>query len=399
MKKFLSTALIALLVLSCIFAFAACDDKDSGEGELKFTLNDDGKSYSVSGIGTCEDTEIIIPSTYKSLPVTSIANSAFKECLDIKSVSVPNSVTSIGKAAFYRCLSLVSINIPDSVTSIGINAFSSCISLADVHIPNGVLDIGSCAFADCKALTSITVPSSVTSVGEYLFDGCESLENITFETEKTPYHTDGNCLIETATNTLIFGCKNSVISNYVTSIDRYAFCGATNINIPSSVTNIHYEAFKLCSDLERITVDEGNTVYHSNGNCLIETATNTLVVGCKNSVIPDYITIIGKCAFKNCTDLKSVTIPDSVTIIENHAFYGCENITNVSLSNKIKRFENGVFLGCTALVRIDFQGTKAQWNLIDKYAVWNVNTGDYIVYCSDGDIIGEEEYSPNEAVP
>jgi hypothetical protein len=96
--------------------------EDYSQG-LDYTLSDDGTYYSVTGIGTCEDTDIIIPKEYKGLPVTGIYDYAFEGCSSLTSVTIPDSVTSIGESAFYWCSSLASIVIPDSVTWIGNWAF------------------------------------------------------------------------------------------------------------------------------------------------------------------------------------------------------------------------------------------------------------------------------------
>ena len=142
-----------------------CGRKGASKG-LEFKLNSDGKSYYVAGIGSCTDTEIIIPSTYNDLPVTGIGWRAFYYCTSLTSITIPNSMTSIGDGAFSACTSLASITIPDSVTSIGERAFSGCTNLASITIPDSVTSIGKLAFSGCTSLTSITIPDSVTSIGD-----------------------------------------------------------------------------------------------------------------------------------------------------------------------------------------------------------------------------------------
>ena len=112
-----------------------CGEKETqeipmkGSEGLKFTLNNDGLSYSVTGIGTCTDTDVVIPDTYEGLPVTSIGNGAFTQCTSLTNVVIPDSVTNIDRWAFSYCTNLESIVIPDSVTSIGDYAFFNCTSL------------------------------------------------------------------------------------------------------------------------------------------------------------------------------------------------------------------------------------------------------------------------------
>ena len=223
---------------------------------------------------------------------------------NIEKVVIKDGVTSIGKNAFSYCLSLTSITIPNSVTSIGERAFENCSSLTSLTIPNSVTSIGDCAFYLCRSLTSVTIPNSVTSIGNYAFSECSSLTSVT-------------------------------IPNSVTSIGHEAFenCSSlTSLTIPNSVTSIGNYAFRYCSGLTSITVEKGNTKYDSRDNCnaIIETNTNKLIAGCKNTTIPNSVTSIGGFAFEGCSGLTSITIPNSVTSIENGAFDGCSGLTSIT---------------------------------------------------------------------
>ena len=156
------------------------ENKNREKGKLEFALNEDGESYSVVGLGTYSDTDVVIPDTYKRKPVTKIADKAFYgyECEKITSITIPDTVTSIGGLAFTGCTSLTSIEIPDSVTSIGYSAFYGCRSLTSIEIPDTVTSIGGDAFNGCSSLTSVTIPDSVTSIGDQAFEGCRSLTSI-----------------------------------------------------------------------------------------------------------------------------------------------------------------------------------------------------------------------------
>ena len=415
---------------------------------LEYELSDDCTYYIVTGIGTAtKETKIIIPTEHNGKPVKEISDYTFRGCDSFESVTIGNGVTSIGKYAF-----------------------SGCSSLARIAIPNSVTSIGAYAFFRCNSLANLTIPNSVTSIGVVAFYDCDSLESITVESGNSVYHSQGNCLIETASKTLIAGCKNSVIpangsvtsigdgafggcsslesitipdsvthigvsafhscrsltsvtiGNGVTTIGRYAFdnCGSlefneydnalylgnnenpyvvlidtknayitscninentkviavgafrgcdslVSINIPNSVTSIGDAAFYSCSSLESITVESGNTVFHSQGNCLIETASKTLIAGCKNSIIPvdGSVTSIGVDAFGGCDSLESITIPDSVTYIGEDAFDYCSSLTNITIPNSVTSIGGDAFYGCDSLETVYYTGSKAQWNSID----------------------------------
>ena len=219
--------------------------------------------------------------------------------------------------------------------------------------------IGEGAFENCSDLTSITIPNSVTAIGYFAFRGCSGLTSIEVAVGNAKYHSQGNCIIETASKTLILGCKNSVIpvDGSVTMIGFSAFedcSGLTSITIPNSVTSISYSAFSGCSGLTSIEVTAGNAKYHSQGNCIIETKNKTLILGCKNSVIPvdGSVTSIGDSAFSECSGLTSITIPNSVTSIGNSAFWRCRGLTSITIPNSVTSIGYSAFSGCSGLASI-----------------------------------------------
>ena len=274
--------------------------------------------------------DIVIPASVTldgiTYTVTSIEDYAFSECTGLTSITIPESVTSIGEDAFSWCTGLTSVHIPESVTSIGEEAFTGCTGLTSITIPNSVTSIGDRAFWACEGLTSITISESVTSIGVQAFNGCSGLTSITIPNSVTSIgdYAFGGC----------YSLTSLSIGNSVTSIGAIAFydcIGLTNVTIPNSVTSIGKDAFSGCRSLTSIQVDKDNTVYDSREDCnaIIETASNTLVAGCMNTVIPGSVTSIGEVAFNRCTGLTSITIPESVTSIGVGAFQFCTGLKDV----------------------------------------------------------------------
>ena len=144
------------------------------------------------------------------------------------------------------------------ITSIGESAFLGCRGMTELTLPNSVTSIGDCAFYGCTGLTELILPNSVRSIGDIAFTYCSGLEKITVESGNSCYDSRDNCnsIIDTEFNTLIVGCKNSVIPNSVTCIGYYAFYGCsglTELTLPDSVASIGDGAFICCSDLSKIT--------------------------------------------------------------------------------------------------------------------------------------------------
>ena len=466
-----------------------------------------GNTYTVTSIGEQAFysypylTSVTIPNS-----VTSIGDEAFSGCNALTSVNIPNSVTSIGEVAFLECSALTSVTIPNSVTSIGIAAFALCTGLTEIYsyienpfdiapncwaqvdkniplyvpkgtkakyrmldgwyeftnimeidnnikfaddyvkalcvknwdtdgdreisfdeaaavkelgevfwgkkyvtsfnelkyfkgltsigegafsdcgnltsiiIPQSVTSIGEAAFNKCNGLTSIIIPQSVTIIGETAFSECNALTSITVESGNSFFDSRDNCnAVITRDNVLIVGCKNTIIPNSVTRIGNYAFAvcsgltsitipnsvtgigvwafggsGLTSINIPNSVAYIHDGAFAFCSNLSSITVESGNSKFDSRDNCnaIIETNTNTLIAGCKNTIIPNTVTSIGTSAFRGCEGLTSITIPNTVTSIGDFAFFACTGFTNFTIPNAVTNIGQYAFCDCLSLTSI-----------------------------------------------
>ena len=284
--------------------------------------------------------------------VTEIGRSAFENCKTITSIIIPDSIKKVGERAFARCGALSSIMIPNSVTEIDFAAFGDC-GLESIIIPNSCKKIGDHAFSPCKNLRSVVVANSVTEIAYLAFGGCSSLASIMVAKGNPKYDSRNNCnaIIETSTNMLHTGCKNTVIPNSVKEIGWGAFTGSglKSIVIPDSVTKIASNAFSACKNLESIVIDKHNPRYDSRNNCnaIIETKTNVLLDGCKNTVIPNTVTKIGD-GFFVCTGLTSIIIPNSVTEIGG-AFYGCDNLESVVIPDSVKKISICAFQCCSKL--------------------------------------------------
>ena len=265
--------------------------------------------------------------------VVTIDNNAFYDCKKLKSISIGYGVTTIGEFAFTYCYELTgALIIPNNVTSIGKSAFSGC-DFTSVVIGNGINRIEQSTFSYNKNLINVTIPDSVTSIGSWAFTGCTSLTSIT-------------------------------IPNNVSTIGSDAFhscTSLTSITIPNSVTSIGLSILRGCTSITSIVVENGNSVYDSRNNCnaIIETETNTLIQGCKDTVIPNTITTIDRYSFYSYSTLTGITIPSSVTSIGNDAFNKCTGLTAITIPNSVATIGQNAFDGCSNLVTITCENTTA----------------------------------------
>ena len=330
--------------------------------------------------------------------VTTIGYDAFRGCINLTSITIPDSVTTIGKSAFYNCHSLPSITIPDSVTTIGYEAFYHCDSLTSVTIPDSVTTIESSAFYWCSSLTSVyckaTTPPSLgynafsNNANErriYVYEESVEVYKSAWSDYKDSIYTNGqNCpdttTIEYATtdgntvtssilpiisNSYDNGVGTMVISGIITVIPNSAFedCDSlTSVIIPDSVTTIGDKAFSGCSSLTSVTIPDSVT-----------TIGNSAFNGCSSLTsvtIPDSVTSIGGSAFAYCSSLTSVTIPDSVTTIESSAFSDCDSLTSVTIPDSVTTIGDSAFGWCDSLTSVTIPDS------VTKIAIWA------FAYCS-----------------
>ncbi len=361
------------------FVFEYIDAASAGfkyeitDGEVKIT---DYIGYS---------TDLTIPSEIEGYPVTSIGNSAFRACNSIKHVTIPDSVKNIGTTAFGECSSLESVTIPESVKNIGEYAFYYT-NLKSITIPSSVTNISPHTFSYCENLSEVSICEGIKSIGEHAFYYCSNIKTIILP--ESLEIIDDNAFEHS-------GLNNVNIPGNVYYIGYSAFYDTklSSVTIPASVINIGNSAFSKCPNLEIIIVDENNPEYDSRNNCnaIIRTSSNTLINGCKNTVIPSNVRSLAMFAFEGCK-CTNINIPPSVSTIGDNAFYCCDYLTNINLPSSITRIPIGLFGGCTSLTNITFTssvtsidflafegcsnltdvyfvGTQAQWDsiTIDEY--------------------------------
>ena len=345
--------------------------------------------------------------------ITSIGSQSFYLCGNLSTVNLSNSLKSLGRSAF-AATNLSSATLPNSLEIINDGVFSSCVNLTSISIGESVRTIGKSAFALCQKLSSITFPetlelidyrafyycglkTSITIPKSVKYIGAEAfvcaLKSICVEQGNPIYDSRDNCnaIVETARNRLVVACQNTVIPNTVTTIGEYAFFGSallTSILIPESITTIEDGAFNMCSyltsiyipasvshigktvfyhceRLESIVVDPKNEYYDTRNDCnaIIDSKTNSMIAGCRNTIIPNTVKSIDG-AFDGCTTLHSIEIPNSVTRIGDYAFLGCDSLEYIDIPASVTTIGKSAFSN-TGLSNVTLP---ASISSIDEYA-------------------------------
>ena len=425
---------------------SVCNETVGNEG-LFYTYDQKGKYYIVSGIGSCTDEDIHIPSTYRECPVKYIKHNAFQNCTTIRSITIPDSIIEIGFYAFEGCTSLETITLPfigkapdattntafsyifntvpeslntviltgsesiadsafsgctgitsiviaESVTRIGYNAFKGCTGLVNVTFEgeSQLTTIGQGAFEGCTSLISIDIPSGVTNLGNKAFQGCSSLTNITF---------DSDIQLITIGAYAFSGCKNITdidLPASLTAIDQYAFSGCsglTRIDFPSGLTEIGNYAFQNCTNLASINFGDDSTSKKI-GDYAFSSCTSITSL-----TIPYNIYSIGQYAFKDCTEITDLAIEGSSYIGEG-AFAECSELVELSLDSGIKTIGNYAFRNCTKIAEIVIPDSVSSIGLgafdsrlsIESISLPSVNTTKNSHF---GYIFGATSYSDNSS--
>ena len=287
---------VFILLLTPGFFDECSNDDDPVRAEIQTALDDQHIrfiSICLPGFDAAQEFTKSVRACFQGAFADRIEHIAYAQCSDPKSFNVADVLEKPIRKLF--CL------YDDEKREQGASTMrTKGEDIADdrLTIENGVL-----VKCDKKAKGRLIIPDCVTRIGDYAFDDCDSL---------------------------------------------------TSVAIPDSVTSIGEAAFRGCDSLEKLTVASGNPKYHSAGNCVIETAVKTLVVGCKSSVIPDdgSVTSIGERAFCQCDSLTSITIPDSVTSIGDIAFSMCHSLTSITIPDSVTSIGHSAFHDCRSLVSV-----------------------------------------------
>ncbi len=265
------------------------------------------------------EADYTIPATIKigqnTVTIVGIDRGAFYNCIDLRTLTIPNTVTSIGENAFMDCHNLTTVHMPDRLDNLGKGAFNHCNRLQIITIPDGITAINDAMFSGCSHLAVINFPDDLTQIGSSAFSDCSSLTTIT-------------------------------LPDSVNYIGPYAFlkCPLRSIVIPSGVTRIYQGTFKDCTNLTHVTLPEGITKIE-----------DVAFEGCRSLAeieLPDSLRGTGMFLFKDCRALKSISLPGNLSKISAGMFENCSSLTSVSIPSSVAQMEGAVFRGCTSLKKI-----------------------------------------------
>lgn len=364
-----------------------------------------GDKATVTGLGSATDVEdLIIPSSYKGVPVAGIGEEAFSSKQAIKFITLPPSVERIETKAFFNCDGVERIWLAEGLEEIGNSAFGSLESIDKITLPDSLRTIGAQAFAFCNKLTEFTVPKNVESIGVGVVSYDGAMEKVAVADGNVYYKSVNNCLVEITSGKLLGAGNGAKIPDdgSVKEICDEAFANLTGLGaqiIPDSVTvlgekifiysdvsgltlNADINEFNVnilygCEHLNKLEINGTNYKYAAKNNCLIDVENKVLVKGCETSVIPDdgSVTEIGYQAFKDCVNLTGIVIPHTVTKIGNYAFAntgltgitvpssvvtvsgtsvfsGCNKLENVTIEEGVKEIGTWMFSGCAKLSNV-----------------------------------------------
>lgn len=333
-------------------------------------------------------TDVVIPEG-----VTYIGREAFAGCSALVRVKIPTSVTQVGANLFegtpydstltgelvyinsilYRCQSdAVTVSIRQGTTVIAEEAFINRVNLAAIVVPDGVSYIGSNAFKNCSALSQIEIPKSVRDIVANAFDGTKWYEDrkhemiyindllyrvpaeIIVQSEQPTgslRDKDAAELAKSGVATQIIPYTDVIVQGETTTICTLAFANTPvqKVQLPSTLTTIHYGAFQNCTALKQITLPKSMTFIEGGAfqNC---SALSSILV-------PQNVTYLGASAFSGCTSLTSATLPQAITRISSGLFENCSSLTTVQASSALTSIGSRAFAETSALSSFTFPQT------------------------------------------
>ena len=326
-----------------------------------------GDCYIVVGIGTCEDVDIVIPSTVDGKPVVEIADRAFFGNNKIKSVYCGNRVTNIGKMAFQECSNLKKAVIPDSVTELCEQAFCDS-GVQEVTLSDRIATMGRATFSGCQSLKSVKLPRALTVIPEQAFVACTSLKEV-----------------ELGPN--------------VTAIESRAFAksGLKTFRLTASVKTVDPSAFNE-TQLQSFEVDEDNPCFCGVDGVLYSKDKSTLIAYPQahgDYTVPDGVKLIDSGAVYMINNSGCVvTLPESMRTISENAFFVPRCRFTLNIKKGVTYIGDYAFTCMDGNSYINFEGTKEEWEAIGKAERWYapyLGAGDQtvIVKCSDGTLTFE----------
>ena len=249
--------------------------------------------------------------------VDSLAYQAFYGCKNLEKVVFSEGVRSFASAVFSGCSSLREVYLPKTLKNIGNESFQLCTSLRQLNMQEGVEVIGSNAFGGCDSLHFTTLPSTVRSIGSSAFYGC-TIDSLVIRENSN------------ITSNSIAGCKINTVAVHASSLKSLNNSSIKKLYIGSEVEIC--PSLSGCSGVEIVKVDASNTLFDSREDCnaIIASATNTLLFGCKTTVIPETVRSIGQYAFSGCTGLTNICFNSSITSIGQEAFKGCTGLQHIT---------------------------------------------------------------------
>lgn len=252
-----------------------------------------------------------------------IGQSAFKDCISLKSVKLGKEIPTLPRYVFSGCSSLMNIDIPDSVESLGSYAFENCSSLQSVTLGKGISVLPTYVFSGCSSLMNIEIPDSVESIGSYAFQNCSSLQSVK-------------------------------LGKGISTLPTYVFSGCSSLEsltIPANVLSIENYAFSGTKKLSDITIEDGEnslTLGSNGANPLFaDCCLDELYIGRKLSYNAN--SNYGYSPFYGNKSLRVVNVTDAENQIYDNEFYGCSNLKIFKCGDGVTKIGSRAFSGCTSL--------------------------------------------------